>query len=74
MTCDNCGASCNGAVCCDCERERGAEKVHGGVDVVPLYRREDDDGDWVQKQEGLDGSPEGQATLNRDLVTDGEDA
>lgn len=61
MTCDNCGSSCQGHRCAECEMIAAAEAKHGET-------AEEDDRTWAVEQTGLDGEAEGQATLSGDVV------
>jgi len=64
MSCDRCGAACQGARCRDCERIAHQEDYYG----VPADHVDDADaerGGWAVQQQGLDGEPHtGQATLD----------
>lgn len=70
MTCERCGAPCQGRRCRGCEQDQANEKLYGGAT--------DDGGDagdgWTVEQQGLDGEAhEGQATLDGGVAKDGDE-
>lgn len=68
MTCERCGSPCQGRRCQACELAATNAKLHG----TPADHDDQDD-EWRVEQQGIDGGPRGQATLDGGIVSDGGD-
>jgi len=70
MTCERCGSPCQGRRCQACEMQAANTTLHG----TPSDHDADQDDEWTVEQQGIDGGPRGQATLDGGITdVDGGD-